>query len=495
MDRRSTVGNKTRMREMGLDRGNGGDSAASFNDLDAITASPAAEWKRPWWVREVDKPTMDIDWDATERFDARKIQQMAWKTYVGEDKARELTKRRGEKIRQWMKDDKPGYTLRDRALDIAGYQGGSVSSSFKGSWAKGAELDRDDGKVPAQEISPAKLGGAIRARPLSPEELGVPRWEGRPEENARMIRSALKHFGAHQVGFVELDENNKKLIYTMDALDGKAIEFENVEKAYETEEKRVIPEKARWVIVFSIQMSEELIKRKSGLMPSALSAAATGSAYRQARNAIDQLQCFLHVLGYQGLMGTWFNGLGIAPAFGVLAGLGELGRINRMISPEYGPLQRVFKVVTDLPLEPTKPIDAGIMNFCRTCKICAEECPADCLSMETEPTWEPVGPWNNPGHRTWYEDSPSCRTWWAVSTAGCSTCFAVCAFAKKNKSVIHNLVKIAIAKNRVMPDQVNAFFTKMDGVFGYQDQRNIEDWWGLNMPSRGTKNTQGTQLD
>ena len=64
MDRRSTVGNKTRMKEMGLDQGEG------FTDLDETMASPLAVWKRPWWVCEVDKPTMDIDWDATERFDA-----------------------------------------------------------------------------------------------------------------------------------------------------------------------------------------------------------------------------------------------------------------------------------------------------------------------------------------------------------------------------------------------------------------------------------------
>ena len=492
MRHHSTVGKKERISALGLDRE---DTAEKFNDLDDVMASPSAEWKRPWWVREVTKPTMDIDWDATERFDARKIQQVSWKKYVGEEKAKELGKRREEKVRQWMIEKRSGYTLRDRALDIAGAQAGSVDTSFLGSWAKTAEATKNEGEMFARDASRSKLTDPARPKPMSPEELGVPCYEGTPQENSRMIRSALRHFGASQVGYVELNDYTKKLIYAEDAMDGKRIEFENVDKAYETKEKRVIPEKAKWVIVFSVQMSEELIKRKSGLMPSALSAAATGAAYGQARNAIDQLQCFLHVLGYQGLMGTWFNGLGIAPAFAVMAGLGEIGRINRVISPEHGPLQRVFKVVTDLPLEPTKPIDAGIMNFCRTCKVCADECPADCLSKETEPYWEPKGPWNNPGHKTWYEDSPTCRTWWAVSTAGCSTCFAVCAFSKKNISVIHDLVKIAIAKNRIMPDKVNAFFAKMDGVFGYQDQRNIDDWWGMELPPRGTKNVKGTQLD
>ncbi len=498
MDRRSTVGNKTRMKAMGLDQAPDQDGPANFNDLDGVIAAPLAEWKRPWWVSEAAKPTMDIDWDATERFDAMKIQQVSWVKYVGEEKVKELNKRRAEKITQWMIDNKAGYSLRDRALEMSSYHSGSVSTSFRGSWTKFA----DRAKAAAAAAAEARAKGEKplppaggRAPPQSPEELGVPRWEGRPDENARMIRSALRHFGADQVGYVELNERTEKLIYAVDSTDGKRIEFENVEKAYETDEKRVIPEKARWVIVFSIKMSEELFKRRSGQMPTALSSAATQAVYAQGRNTIDRLQNFLHVIGYQGLVGTWYNGLGIAPAFGVLAGLGEMSRLNRMISPEYGPLQRLFKIVTDLPLEPTKPIDAGIMNFCRTCKVCAEQCPADCLSMETEPYWEPKGPWNNPGHKTWYEDSPACRSWWAHSTAGCSTCFAVCAFSKKNKSVIHDIVKIAIAKNRIMPDRVNAFFTKMDGVFGYQDQRNINDWWDMNLPPRGANNAKGTQLD
>ncbi|MDP6495910.1 MAG: reductive dehalogenase, partial [Dehalococcoidia bacterium] len=306
----------------------------------------------------------------------------------------------------------------------------------------------------------------------------MPSWQGSPEENARMIRAALRHFGADQVGFVELNERTRKLIYSYDALDGKTLEFENVELAYETDKKRVIPDRARWVIVFSLQMPEELIKRRSGRAPTAFSSSATGLAYGRARNIMDRLQNFLHVLGYQGLMGTWFNGLGIASAFGVMAGLGELSRLNRMISPEYGPLQRIFRIVTDLPLAPTGPINAGIMRFCRTCKICAEKCPAEALSMEAEPSWEVVGPWNNPGHRAYFENSVACRTWWSLSTVGCSTCFAVCPFSKKDKSFLHKIVKSTISATPLL----NLFHTRMDDVFGYQKPKELESWWKLNMP-------------
>lgn len=196
------------------------------------------------------------------------------------------------------------------------------------------------------------------------------------------------------------------------------------------------------------------------------------------------------MLGYQGLMGTWYNGLGIAPAFGVMAGLGELSRLNRMISPEYGPLQRVFKVITDLPLAPTKPIDAGIMRFCRTCKKCAEACPAGVLSMETEPSWEVKGPWNNPGTRAYSDDSPKCYAYWLTSTASCIRCFAVCPFSTKNKSFMH---KIVLATLSVTP-LLNGFFTRMHTAMGYGMRRHPESWWDLNLPPYGIDTTRATQL-
>jgi reductive dehalogenase len=182
-------------------------------------------------------------------------------------------------------------------------------------------------------------------------------------------------------------------------------------------------------------------------------------------------------------MGTWFNGLGIAPAFGILAGLGELSRLNRMISPEYGPLQRIFRIVTDLPLVPTKPIDAGIMRFCRTCKRCAEACPVSCLSKNTDPAWEVQGPWNSPGHRAYFENSPRCRSFWSISTVGCAKCFAVCPYSRKDLSVMHRLVAATVAKTPLF----NGFFTKMHQVLGYEDQRDIEGWWDLDIPPYGNR--------
>jgi len=475
----STADRRDYMNMLGLGGTKDEANVSAFHDLDEAIASPIAVWKRPWWVRYVDKPTIEIDWDNMQRFDGRKIQQVSWAKYVGEHVAKRLGKLKADRMKQWMLENRPSYTLRDRALDI-GSRVGRVRADFSSSGIK-----------PPVIIKPVWENQYYRQKAFSPEEMGVPRWEGRPEENARMIRVALRHYGADQVGFVELDEHNRKLIYSIDGVDGKALEFEDVDVAYETDQKRVIPNRARWAIIFSVQLSEELIKRTAGGAPTALSASTTGIAYARANNIIERLQTFLYVLGYQGLMGPWVNGLGIAPALGVMAGLGELSRLNKMISPEYGPLQRVFKVITDLPLSPTRPIDAGIMRFCRICKRCAESCKARALSMESEPSWEVEGPWNNPGHRAYFQDSTKCNTWWQVSTAGCATCLAVCPFSRKDKSFIHKIVAPTISVTPILND----FFTRMHSVFGYGQPKDPESWWDINLPPHGVNSVKNTKME
>lgn len=437
----STLGKRAYMRALGL--------AGAGRDLDDIIASPQAQWRRPWWVRYVKQPTIEVDWDQMQRFDVKG-------TYF---ESKEERSQRQDRTKQWILENRPGYTLRDQALNLA-VRRGAVDSSFMGHCHESVAV-RGFG------------GGEI----LGPDALGVPQWEGTPEENAGMIRAVGRYFGASQVGFLELDERIRKLIYTIDdplVPGGKKLVFEDVDQAYETEDKRAIPNKARWVIVFSVRMSGDVLSRRKGLTPTPLSASATYLAYSRSRFIVDELQAFLYMLGYQGIMGTTWNALGISPALAVMAGLGEMSRLNRMISPEYGPMQRIFKLVTDLPLAPTKPIDAGIMRFCRTCKKCAETCPSGALNMETEPSWEVKGPWNNPGKRAYYEDSPKCYAYWFKSTAACSTCFSVCPFTKKDKSFMHEFVNATISATPML----NGFFARMDDLFGYGKAKDIEEWWG-----------------
>jgi len=56
----------------------------------------------------------------------------------------------------------------------------------------------------------------------------------------------------------------------------------------------------------------------------------------------------------------------------VLAGLGTLGLNNVVVNKEYGPRIRFGAVLTDLELEPDRPLDD---YYCSSCTICWGACP------------------------------------------------------------------------------------------------------------------------
>ena len=277
------------------------------------------------------------------------------------------------------------------------------------------------------------------------------------------------------MGFVELDDDTtKKLIYGQEpAPSKKLISFENVEVGEETKEKLVIPNKARYAIVYTVQMSTETMKYG----PTVLGSLTTGLSYTKLYLILSQLHEFIRSLGYNSYGPSQFNGLGIYPAMAVMAGLGEESRLNRLITPEYGPMVRETFLLTDLPVAPTKPINFGVMEFCKTCKRCAQMCPSKSLSMDTLPSWEVKGKWNNPGHRAYFENSVTCRNYWQQCGTNCGICFSVCPYASSDDATIHKLWQATTATtstmNPIIADGNRAAYPAELG----QPMKNPEDWW------------------
>jgi len=437
---------------------------AEGTPLDVAHAMMDDDWRpgpaaRPAWVKTVDKPTVEVDWDKMQRFDERNTCRAGLVKYIGQDRLNEWTKMQQDNLNKWLQENRPGYSLKDVALQAAS-QVGSAAQSFLG---------------------PDKV--------TTPADRGVPPWKGSPEEAAKIVTAALRHLGAATVGFVELDpKTTEKLIYSFDP-DGKELVFADTDRPAEEEKRRIIPRKARWVIVYTVQMSEETLKRA----PTILGAQTTNLAYTRYRNIQYRLQTFLRSLGYMALGESSTNALGIAPAFGVMAGLGELSRLNRLITPEYGPMIRVFKLITDLPLAPTKPINAGIMEFCKHCKKCAEACPTKALSFDPEPTWQTRGGWNNPWHKAFFEDSTQCRLGWFQTGTNCGICFSVCPYASKDRALVHQIVKSVAATTPLFDDAFKVFHDLTYGPApqNYKPVKDPEKWWSLDLPEYGIDTTQG----
>ena len=426
---------------------------ADYLNARADEESPTHTAQRPSWAKPSDKPTTEIDWTVMQRFDERKSARTGLAVYVGKEKADALSKAQGDNAARFLKDGRPGYTLKDVALQAASGTGAS----------------------PQSFLGPEKV--------TTPADRGVPTWTGSPEEANSVVTAALRHLGAATVGVVELDPNTtEKLIYCNDP-DGKELVFADVDQPAEEDKRRVIPRKARWVIVYTVQLSEETLKRA----PTVLGTQTTNLTYTRNRNIQYRLQTFLRSLGYMAMGESSTNALGIAPAMAVMAGLGEMSRLNRLITPEYGPMVREFKLITDMPMAPTRPINAGILRYCETCKKCATACPVQALSMDDKPTWTVRGGWNNPGHKAFFEDSTRCREGWSRQGTNCGICFATCPYSSKDRALIHQFVWGVSASTPAM----NGFFKAMhDATFGPprpdgQPLKDPDKWWTLDLPEYG----------
>jgi reductive dehalogenase len=145
-------------------------------------------------------------------------------------------------------------------------------------------------------------------------------------------------------------------------------------------------------------------------------------------------------------------------------------------------MQRVFAVLTDLPLAPDKPVDFGVHKFCRTCKKCADYCPAKAISPATEPTWEVKGFWNRPGVKAWYRDEPRCRAY-LYQAGACAICLAVCPYSKIHGASYTSLWQSTVAKTTAF----NRAIRKMDDFMGFGPRvgDDIEKFWELELPPFG----------
>jgi reductive dehalogenase len=426
--------------------GVGGLAAAGVSPATTLAALGEGEvpTSRPWWAKEVDQPVLAID-DATyARYNQHKNVLNAFGDYITEERAQEIEEEKEAMRRSIESGELPGYRREDQALMLAGWTLRGTGNMNRGlrAWA----------------------GGERRGGPVTP-------WQASPEKAANVVKRAANFFGSADTGIANLDRRH---IYSRSY--GVDIHFEDVEEPYEIEnEKAVIPEKVKYAIAVVARMSPDM----ASLAPSQLCDATSSLGYSRLEFTVGHLAAFIRNLGYTAIPSV--NGMGSSIPFAVDAGLGELGRTNRFISPVHGPAVQLGKVLTDMPMAVDKPIHFGLKEFCTACGRCAESCPAQSLSYDEEPSFKVCGEWNNPGHQSWYEDGVSCFEFWEKSSSYCSTCIMVCPWAKKDKTVLHEIVKASSAKMPIL----DRFLASVDESFGYGKQKDPDGWWDLDLTEHG----------
>jgi len=104
------------------------------------------------------------------------------------------------------------------------------------------------------------------------------------------------------------------------------------------------------------------------------------------------------------------------PAYGYLAGLGEVAKHGCLVSPELGSSFRLSAISTDMPLDVDGPKDYGMDELCMNCTICERFCPGEAILPEKRQV---------AGVVRWHVDSDKCQPYFS-RLYGCKVCLSVC---------------------------------------------------------------------
>ncbi len=272
------------------------------------------------------------------------------------------------------------------------------------------------------------------------------------DETTARIKKVAKFLGADLVGVTGYDE---RWTYTHAADIGTKTREEkpNIDLSGMTT-----------VIILGHQMDHGLVRT----YPSAMAAAATGREYSHEASIVTSVASFIQGLGYRAI-GT-SNDTALTIPYAIKAGMGEYGRNQMVITPEFGPRVRFSKVFTDLLLAHDKPRKLGVTEFCSICNKCADACPPKAL-----PTGPPEegGPnrSNIKGVTKWSADCEKCFRYWTKLRADCAICMRVCPF---NKDFSKAWARLYL---KLMGTGLRGLMLKLDDWLDFGNRVIPKDWW------------------
>lgn len=372
----------------------------------------------------------------------------------------ELSQKRRDNLEKLMKGNHSGYDLKDWAF-YTGAIANMVNSGFSVNWP--------NRKGNSWEPLAKRAHIPVMAPYQSRKKAELDRTTA-----TQLIRKVSQQFGADSVGFCNLDrrwvyshwfDEKTREHYPIKFSDEQG--YEGYQDPTELEDKtQVIPEKMKYVVVLIHEMDE----LGMATAPSLTQMATTFTAYSRISFTTVMVAEFIRGLGYHAIPSANDTALNIPLA--IDAGLGELGRNAKLITPRFGPRCRISKVITDLPLVPGHARPWGVTQFCNTCMKCAKHCPTGAIP-EGDRSYEPVGDFNSSGVLQWQIDHMKCYEYWTKVGTNCGLCIRTCPF-NKSKHWSHSLVRRIIRKGSKGMD---AFLVSMDDLFGYGRAKKSEDFW------------------
>lgn len=191
---------------------------------------------------------------------------------------------------------------------------------------------------------------------------------------------------------------------------------------------------------FAIAITVEMDRYWNKTAPEAPTVAESAKQYLNSGRIATSLSKYIADLGYKALAHIDGNYDVICPPLARDAGLGEIGRMGLLISPELGPRLRIAVVTTDLPLvvDERQP-DQSVHYFCKYCKKCASNCPVNAIDSDT--------PKKVDGAERYSFEQLKCYTFWRKTGNDCGRCMSVCPYSHPN-NFFHQNIRNLISRNR-----------------------------------------------
>ena len=152
------------------------------------------------------------------------------------------------------------------------------------------------------------------------------------------------------------------------------------------------------------------------------------------------LAAYIRSLGYPARAHVMPNYRVLCVPVAIDAGMGELGRHGLMITKELGSCLKLTTVTTDLPLVFDSPVDIGIDEFCRACKICAEACPSGAIPRGGKKVVR--------GVEKWAINPEACFTVWNETGTDCGVCVGSCPWTNPRTPFHRFSVEVASRKRK-----------------------------------------------
>ncbi len=253
-----------------------------------------------------------------------------------------------------------------------------------------------------------------------------------PAQITKFIKQWAQKMGAVSVGVTELKDYHLYSTIGRGEYYGHAIE-----------------KKHKFAIALTVEMDKYMLDSA----PFAPAVAESALQYLISGTIAVQIAGMIRNLGYPARAHIDGNYHVVCPLVARDAGLGEIGRMGLLMTPELGPRVRLAVVTTDLPLiQDKRKYDYTMIDFCTSCKKCAEVCPSKAISFDDRIEID--------GVKRWRINSEDCFTFWCTIGTDCARCVKVCPYSHPS-NLLHNLVRAGVRNSalfRIMALKMDDFF-------------------------------------